>query len=437
MSTQTQQIYTRTSERGEPLPHYEIPPLPGTGLMLTGPEQARLKKCEAVIERGLKSFMEVASAILTIKEDKLYRAQYPTFEAYCRQRWDFGSRRAQQLMAGAGVVNLLAMPPEPAAVLPTSEKQVRPLVGLPKSQQKEVWNEAVRTAPAGKTVPARHVQMTADRLNPKPLTAEKAEITKTDEAKTKAPLDGPDKWPAPNGVGVYSEVLAQKVTLSVTALAYAEIVLLQIGDRKWISAGRWEFFKGGKLTKWPQLETLKGTDVSREEALRATANRIRFDMENLLQAPSGVNPAYYAPAIKIRKWAEGLMGQQTAEEKEPAQKPTKETKKEKVADAVEVLPTNGKLDPALAQTAKKIYQLGSPFSSSWNFAPELTKKGCVAIARWHLAEIVRLTVALRQAEDVAPKTSKNGHNKISAAGRAMMVAKARARWKRAKANVRK
>ena len=46
-------------------------------------------------------------------------------------------------------------------ILPSNERQVRPLTKLPKPQQREVWQEAVATAPNGK-VTAAHVQRTVD-----------------------------------------------------------------------------------------------------------------------------------------------------------------------------------------------------------------------------------------------------------------------------------
>lgn len=64
----------------------------------TGAVTDRLTVLEAVIEKKLKSFLEVGAALLEIREERLYRLAYPTFETYCAERWGFTGARARQLM---------------------------------------------------------------------------------------------------------------------------------------------------------------------------------------------------------------------------------------------------------------------------------------------------------------------------------------------------
>lgn len=59
---------------------------------------ATLAQCEAVIERGRATFMEVGGALETIKAAKLYLETHKTFEEYCRDRWDFGSNYANKVI---------------------------------------------------------------------------------------------------------------------------------------------------------------------------------------------------------------------------------------------------------------------------------------------------------------------------------------------------
>lgn len=66
-------------------------------------EITRLETLERLIEKKLKSFLEVGAALMEIREEKLYRAQYPTFETYCAERWGFTSVRARQLMLAVKV----------------------------------------------------------------------------------------------------------------------------------------------------------------------------------------------------------------------------------------------------------------------------------------------------------------------------------------------
>jgi len=62
-----------------------------------------LAECEAVIERGLATFVEVGAALLEIRGHRLYRETHATFEDYCRERWSFTDRRARYLMEAAEI----------------------------------------------------------------------------------------------------------------------------------------------------------------------------------------------------------------------------------------------------------------------------------------------------------------------------------------------
>ena len=47
---------------------------------LSKSENTALAECEAVIERGLATFVEVGRALLHIRDERLYRAAHRTFE---------------------------------------------------------------------------------------------------------------------------------------------------------------------------------------------------------------------------------------------------------------------------------------------------------------------------------------------------------------------
>jgi hypothetical protein len=96
-----------------------------------------------------------------VKDDIHISADYGTFEEYLHQRWHMGQSRAYQLMDAAGVVTNLKV--STVVELPRNESQARPLASLPPEQQAEVWQEAVKTATAGK-VTAKHVQATVKRV---------------------------------------------------------------------------------------------------------------------------------------------------------------------------------------------------------------------------------------------------------------------------------
>ena len=74
------------------------------GLALSASEKQELAEREAKIEAGLITFVEVADHLIRIRDARLYRQDFDTFDAYCKERWDFGERRAKQLFSAAEVV---------------------------------------------------------------------------------------------------------------------------------------------------------------------------------------------------------------------------------------------------------------------------------------------------------------------------------------------
>lgn len=127
---------------------------------LTVIERSELDRHEETIERGLQTFVEVGNALMAIRDNTLYRETHRTFEDYCRERWGFTDERARLLMRGAQVVSNLT--PTEVGVLPTNERQTRPLIGLTPEQQRAAWQEVVETAPDGK-ITGPHVASVAER----------------------------------------------------------------------------------------------------------------------------------------------------------------------------------------------------------------------------------------------------------------------------------
>jgi hypothetical protein len=137
------------------------------GNELTITEQQELNQYEGIIEQGLETFVDVGSALLAIREKKLYR-QHGTFEEYCKKRWRFGSRYARHLISAAETITNIktgTMVP----VLPKSERQIRPLTSLEPDQQRDAWRRAVETAPGGE-ITGKHVQSVVDEIKrPNPI----------------------------------------------------------------------------------------------------------------------------------------------------------------------------------------------------------------------------------------------------------------------------
>jgi hypothetical protein len=104
----------------------------------------RLAECEAVIERGLQTFIEVGTALMTIREQKLYRYDgYPTFQRYCLDRWGFADSRARQLVGAVETVTAVTVAGLPAPGSESVARALNPLKRHPDLMRK-AWEEAVR-----------------------------------------------------------------------------------------------------------------------------------------------------------------------------------------------------------------------------------------------------------------------------------------------------
>lgn len=70
---------------------------------LTSKERKRLDACEKTITSGLETVVEVGKALSEIREARLYRERYETFEAYCAAEWDMSRSYAYRQIASAEV----------------------------------------------------------------------------------------------------------------------------------------------------------------------------------------------------------------------------------------------------------------------------------------------------------------------------------------------
>jgi hypothetical protein len=102
----------------------------------------RLTDLEGVIERGLATFIEVGQALREIRDSRLYRERYSTFEDYCRERWEFNDRRASQLIAAAEVSTTVGTSEIPAPANEAVARELAPLRGDPE-RLRDVWARAV------------------------------------------------------------------------------------------------------------------------------------------------------------------------------------------------------------------------------------------------------------------------------------------------------
>ena len=133
---------------------------PGVVAEMTAPERDALMNAEAVIARGLKTFVRVGEALASVRDSRLYRETYGTFEDYCRERWGISRRRADQYIRGAEVVaeiEALENHGSQAPAPPRSERQARELGKAPEGERAEAWEAAQERADSPQP-PARVVK---------------------------------------------------------------------------------------------------------------------------------------------------------------------------------------------------------------------------------------------------------------------------------------
>lgn len=77
---------------------------------LSAADKKALKKAEATIEAGMRSFVEVGNSLAFIRDNRLYRETHSTFEAYISERWHWERTNAYNYIGAAEVSNRLDIP---------------------------------------------------------------------------------------------------------------------------------------------------------------------------------------------------------------------------------------------------------------------------------------------------------------------------------------
>jgi hypothetical protein len=123
---------------------------------------------EKIIEAGRKTFLEVGTALMEIRDyegGRLYK-RYGTFENYCLERWEFGRSYAKRLMDAVGIYKKMLPRGNitEETLMPTTEKQLRALGRLPNPKlQKTAWRTTVEAV--GKNpIRTRDVEKTVQAL---------------------------------------------------------------------------------------------------------------------------------------------------------------------------------------------------------------------------------------------------------------------------------
>jgi hypothetical protein len=126
------------------------------GANLKALKKSRLNQLEEIIERGKETFVEVGLALLEIRDKRLYKESYSSFDSYCRERWGYDRTYAHRLIDAADTAHKML----PIGNI-SSESQARELAPLMKEDEQEavkVWrdlkNEYGDKVTAGHALPA-------------------------------------------------------------------------------------------------------------------------------------------------------------------------------------------------------------------------------------------------------------------------------------------
>jgi hypothetical protein len=168
-------------------------------IALTEVDLKRREQLESILQRGSMLFVDIGNALYEIRENRLYRDEFSSFDAYCREKWGWSKAHSNRLVEAASVVRRITDQRHTASadrqanseqlaptgsidgnsdqlaptgssdgnpgqsapagagddlpqtktvepvVLPISERQARELAKAPKDEQAEVWQEVVKT----------------------------------------------------------------------------------------------------------------------------------------------------------------------------------------------------------------------------------------------------------------------------------------------------
>lgn len=142
---------------------------------LTPAESSRLAELEPKIERGLKNFVEVGTALVEIADLRLYRGTHSTFDEYCKDKWKMTAHRAYRLSNSAEVMNKLSVTHGSQI---KNERQARELGKVAPEKRAKVIESAAASAEAeSRPMTARDIE-TAAKAQSGPSLEAKVEAAK-------------------------------------------------------------------------------------------------------------------------------------------------------------------------------------------------------------------------------------------------------------------
>lgn len=143
----------------------------------TEQDEVALQYNEQIIKDGLETYMKVGYALMEIRDNRLYRKEFKTFEDYCQEKWGRSRRWAYHMIEASSVAGILQNVNH-GSQIPETERQARPLTKLETpEQQSEAWSNAVANSETGKPT-AKEVNQEVEKI----LRELKAKVKEQDKA---------------------------------------------------------------------------------------------------------------------------------------------------------------------------------------------------------------------------------------------------------------
>ena len=155
---------------------------------LSESERGEFTRLDHIVKRGMHGFLAVGNALKEIRDHRLCREKYKTFEQYVARQHDLSRPRAYELIGASEVVQQLSGSDLSAngrqKVLPVNVRQARPLLRLEDGQRAEVWAAVKeRHKKDREPITARLVESVVAEICPK----ERAERSKGKERQVPQP----------------------------------------------------------------------------------------------------------------------------------------------------------------------------------------------------------------------------------------------------------
>jgi hypothetical protein len=143
------------------------------GVSLLPAERAKMTRLEAQMRTDKVAVERFIANLVTIRDEKLYKADYKTFEAYCQERWGISRQHAHRHIEFFKTVQAIEGPDfvtigDKTGPAPLNESVARPLSGLPDETRREAWSAAVEDS-GGKPTRA-HVKKAVAKVTGDPDT---------------------------------------------------------------------------------------------------------------------------------------------------------------------------------------------------------------------------------------------------------------------------